>query len=364
MRAVVLVGGEGTRLRPLTLTTPKQMLPVAEVAMIERVLAHLASHGVESATLSMGYRPDAFLAAFPEDRCAGVALEYAVEPVALDTAGAVRFAAAHAGVDGTFLVVNGDVLTDIDVTALVAFHGAAGGMGTIALTPVPDPSSFGVVPVDGSGRVQAFIEKPAPGQAPTNMVNAGFYVLEPEVLDRIADDRRVNIEREVFPALVAEGALFAAGSSSYWTDTGTPELYLRSNLDLLDGTRGDGPPAPGARRSPAGGWVVGGPVLDVEPGPGSLVGDAAFVGKGSEIVRSLVGAGCRVEGASVAGSLLLPGAVVRPGATVADSILGPGSVVGEGAEVTGLTVLGDSARVPPGGRVAGARVVAGASVGR
>lgn len=356
MRAVVLVGGEGTRLRPLTLTTPKQMLPVAQVAMIERVLAHLVSHGVDAVTLSMGYRPDAFLAAFPDDRCAGVALGYAVEPVALDTAGAVRFAAAHAGVDDTFLVVNGDVLTDIDVTALVAFHQASGGLGSIALTPVPDPSPFGVVPVDGKGRVQAFIEKPAPGEAPTDMINAGFYVLEPEVLDRIADDRPVNIEKEVFPALAAEGALYAVGSSSYWTDTGTPELYLRANLDVVDGSRGGGPPAPGARRSPAGGWVVGSPVLDVGPGPGSLVGDAAFVGKGSTLERSVVGAGCRVEGATVTGSLLLPGAVVRSGATVEGSILGPGSVVGAGAEVTGLTVLGDSVQVAPGQRVAGARV--------
>lgn len=357
MRAVVLVGGEGTRLRPLTSTMPKQMLPVAEVAMIERVLAHLAAHGVGSVTLSMGYRPDAFLAAFPGDRCAGVALSYAVEPVALDTAGAIRFAALHAGVDAPFLVVNGDVLTDADLTALLAFHKGHDGEASIALTPVPDPSPFGVVPIDGDGRVLAFIEKPAPGEAATNLINAGFYVLEPEVLDRIPDGRRVNIEKETFPAMAADRVLYAHASSSYWTDTGTPELYLRANLDLVNGARG-GLPAPGARRSGQGGWVLGRPVLDIDPAEGCLVGDAAFVGKGSSLSRSVVGAGCRVEGATISGSVLLPGAVVRAGATVEGSIVGPGAVVGEGASVTGLSVLGQNVEVGAAKQLAGARVPA------
>ena len=357
MRAVVLVGGEGTRLRPLTLTMPKQMLPVAEVAMIERVLAHLAGHGVDAVTLSMGYRPDAFLAAFPDDRCAGVALTYAVEPVALDTAGAIRFAALHAEVDQAFLVVNGDVLSDVDVSALVAFHRAHRGEATISLTPVPDPSPFGVVAVDDQGRVEAFIEKPAPGEAPSNLVNAGFYVLEPAVLDRIPGDRRVNIEKETFPALVEDGTLYALASDAYWTDTGTPELYLRANLELVRRGR-NGAPAPGARRSAEGAWVVGRPVLDVEPAEGSLVGDAAFVGRGSSVSSSVVGAGCRVEGATVTGSVLLPGAVIHAGARVEGSIVGPGAVVGEGAEVVGLSVLGQGVHVAPGQKVAGARLAA------
>jgi mannose-1-phosphate guanylyltransferase len=357
VRAVVLVGGEGTRLRPLTLTMPKQMLPVAEVAMIERVLGHLARHGVDSVTLSMGYKPDAFLAAFPEDRCAGVALDYAVEPTALDTAGAIRFAARHAEMDSTFLVVNGDVLTDADITALIAFHNATGGAASIVLTPVPDPSAFGVVPTDEDGRVRAFIEKPPPGEAPTNLINAGFYVLEPEVVDRIPGDRRVNIEKETFPALVADGLLYAMPTESYWTDTGTPELYLRANLDMVNGVRGESP-VPGARRSHEGPWIIGGPVIDVELQKGNLVGDAAFVGRGSTVSGSVIGAGARVEGATVTGSLLLPGAVVRAGAWVDGSIVGPGAVVGEGAEVTGLSVLGEGAKVGPRQAVTGARVPA------
>ena len=357
MKAIVLVGGEGTRLRPLTLTAPKQMLPVAEVVMIERVLAHLATHGIDAVTLSMGYRPDAFLAAFPDDRCAGVALDYAVEPVPLDTAGAIRFAARHAGIDDTFLVVNGDVLSDVDVSGLVEFHRAAGGQGTLALTPMEDPSAFGVVPIDGEGRVLAFLEKPPPGKAPTNLVNAGFYVLEPAVVDRIPDGRRVNIERETFPALAADGALFAVASDAYWTDTGTPELYLRANLDLVNGGRGDAPVA-GARRSEDGGWVLGRPVLDAGIGAGTLVGDAAFVGEGSSVTHAVVGAGCRVEGATVEGSVLLPGAVVRPGAVVSGSIVGPGAVVGAGACVAGLSVVGAGVNVEAGARLDGARVPA------
>ncbi|MGH9156889.1 MAG: sugar phosphate nucleotidyltransferase [Acidimicrobiales bacterium] len=353
MRAVVLVGGLGTRLRPLTLTTPKQMLPVAEVTMIERVLAHLGGHGVTDVVLSMGYRPDAFLAAFPEDRCAGLPLTYAVEPSAMDTGGAIAFAARHAGIDDTFLVVNGDVLTDLDIGALVALHRSRPASATIALTPVSDPSAFGVVPTGADGRVTAFIEKPPAGQAPTNLVNAGFYVVEPSVLDAIPAERRVNVETETFPALVAGGTLYAQPSDAYWIDTGSPALYLRANLDHLAGLRGEAP-APGARRtSDGGGWTLGGPVLDARLTGGSLVGDAAYVAKGSTVSGSVVGAGARVDRATISGSVLMPGAVVHAGATVEDSILGPGSVVGEGAVVRGLTVVGGGVAVAPGARLDG-----------
>jgi mannose-1-phosphate guanylyltransferase len=160
--AVLLVGGFGTRLRPLTLDTPKQMLPVAGPSMLERVLSHLAGHGITRAVLALGYRADGFTAAYPDGRCAGVELIYAVEPEPLDTAGAIGFAAAEAGVDDTFLALNADVLNDLDVTELIEFHRARGAEGTIHLTPVDDPSRYGVVPIDADGRVEAFIEKPPP----------------------------------------------------------------------------------------------------------------------------------------------------------------------------------------------------------
>jgi mannose-1-phosphate guanylyltransferase len=238
VRAVLLVGGFGTRLRPLTLTRPKQMRPVVHRPMIEHVVGHLAGHGVDDVVLSLGYRPDAFRHGYPDGRCAGVSLHYAVEPEPLDTAGAIRFAALDAGIAERFLVVNGDVLTDLDVTRFLAFHERAGAEGTIALHKVSDPSRYGVVPTDAHGRVTEFVEKPPPGEAPTDLINAGTYVLEPSVLDRIDGTRRVSVEREVFPAMVADGTLFALDDESYWIDTGTPQEYIQAQLDLLDGLRG------------------------------------------------------------------------------------------------------------------------------
>ena len=162
-----------------------------------------------------------------------------MEPEPLDTAGAIRFAALDAGIDERFLVVNGDVLTDLDVNALIDFHEAHGAEGTIALHRVDDPSAFGVVPTDAQGRVEAFVEKPPRDEAPTDLINAGTYVLEPSVLGRIAGDRKVSIEREVFPAMVADGTLYAMDGHTYWIDTGTPAKYLQAQIDLLRGERGE-----------------------------------------------------------------------------------------------------------------------------
>ncbi|MCU1462309.1 MAG: Mannose-phosphate guanylyltransferase [Acidimicrobiales bacterium] len=353
----MLVGGEGTRLRPLTWTTPKQMLPIVEVTMIERVLGHLATFGIEDAILSMGYRPDVFLDAFPGGRAAGVRLTYAVEPEPLDTAGAIAFAATSAGVDDTFLVLNGDVLTDVDVDALIDLHRQRRAEGTIHLARVDDPSAFGVVPTDDVGRVLAFVEKPPRDEAPTDFINAGTYVLEPSVLARIPGGRRVSIEREVFPAMVADGSLYAMPSPAYWIDTGTPAKYLQAQLDLLDGTRGHDVPAPGASRREDGTWTLGAAVIDGTVTPPSLVGDAAFVGAGAHVERSVIGAGARVhDGASVRNSVLLPGAAVREGATVEDSIVGEQAVVGEGAKLQRLTVVGGGQTIAPGAQFDGDRV--------
>lgn len=358
MRAVVLVGGEGTRLRPLTLDTPKQMLAVVEQHMIERVLSHLAHHGVDEAVLSLGYRPDAFLAAFPDDKACGVRLSYAVEAEPLGTAGAIRFAASEAGIEEPFLVVNGDVLTDLDLGALVAVHRAREAQATIHLTPVADPSAFGVVPTDADGRVLAFIEKPAPGTAPTNLINAGAYVLEPSVLDRIPSGRAVSVERDTFPVLVAEGELFAVASDAYWIDAGTPATYLRACLDLVNGAR-PGSPTPDAREVAEGVWAVGSPILDGEVRARSLVADAAFVAQGATVADSVVGTGARVEqGAEVTGAVVLAGAVVAEGAMVTDSIVGEGGRVGTGARLRGLTVIGNRAVVEPGAEMDGGRAPA------
>ncbi|HET6917430.1 MAG TPA: NDP-sugar synthase [Acidimicrobiales bacterium] len=322
MKAVVLVGGEGTRLRPLTLTTPKQMLPVGGRPMIERVLEGLAVHGIDEVVLSLGYRPDAFIEAYPDGKCAGVRLQYAVEPEPLDTAGAISFAARHAGLDEVFVVVNGDVLTDLDVSALIEFHKNRDAEATIALTPVEDPSRFGVVPTDPDGRVIAFIEKPPPGEAPTNLINAGTYVLEPSVLARIPTDRKVSIERETFPAIVAEGRLFAMASDADWVDAGTPATFLAANL------RHAGPP-PGSCRIDDGATVRG-----------SVLGDDVRVG----------------QGATVEGSVLFDGATVAEGARVSSSVVGRGARIGEGADIGELSVLGDGVTVAAGTVLRGARI--------
>lgn len=329
MRAIVLVGGFGTRLRPLTLTTPKQMLPLVDRPMIEYVLAHLAEHGVDDAVLSLGYRPDAFVEAYPEGVCAGVKLHYAVEPEPLDTAGAIRFAATDAGISERFVVVNGDVLTDLDVTELVRFHDAHGGEGTIALHRVEDPSAFGVVPTDENGRVTAFVEKPPRDAAPTDLINAGTYVLEAAALARIPAGRRVSIERETFPAMVADGVLFAMADGGYWLDTGTPEQYLQAQLDLLDGVRGD------ARFGLA---------------------EDAMIDEAATVERSVVGAGASVAaGAVLIDALVLPGASIDADAQVCRSIVGPGAVVGTGAVLDGHTVLGAGVQVAPGEQLSGIR---------
>ncbi len=328
MRAVILVGGFGTRLRPLTLSTPKQMLPVAHRPMIEHVVEHLGRHGVETAVLALGYRPDAFVEAYPDGEHAGVRLEYAVEPEPLDTAGAIRFAARHGGIQERFLVVNGDVLTDLDVTALVTFHDNAGAEGTIALTRVEDPSGFGVVPTDEDGKVLAFIEKPPRDEAPTDLVNAGTYVLEPSVLDRIPADERVNVERVTFPAMASEGTLYARDGDSYWIDAGTPASYLRANLDLTAGPRADLAPC---------------------------VHDSARVDGSAD--SSVVGPGAVIKpGATVIGSVVLSGATVRRGARVESSVIGPRATVGVEARVRGLSVIGDDVEVAPRAVVDGERV--------
>jgi len=355
MKGIILVGGEGTRLRPLTYAVPKQMLPVAEVPMIERVVAHLVAHGVTDIVLSLGYRPDAFMAAYPESRCAGATLTYVVESEPLDTAGAIRFAARQAGVSSTFLVFNGDVLTDLDITGLLAFHRATGAQATIALTPVEDPSAFGVVPTSEDGRVTAFIEKPAPGTAPTNLINAGIYVLEGSVLDRIPGDRRVNIERETFPAMVGDGALFALASDGYWLDVGTPERYLAASADLLDGAR-PGPPAPGAREISVGVWTLGTPTIDGKV-TGSLLGEGARVEDGALVEASVIGRGAVVgRGAVALRSVVLAGARIEAGAEISDSVIGPGATIGAGAELRAMTVIGARTNVEAGARLEGARI--------
>lgn len=343
MQAIVLVGGFGTRLRPLTYTRPKQMLPVVGRPLIEHVVGRLVRHGVDEVVLALGYKPDAFTEQYPDGRCAGARLIYAVEPEPLDTAGAIGFAARTAGVTERCLVLNGDVLTDLDLTALVATHDTAGAEATIHLHPVDDPSRFGVVPTWDDGRVIEFVEKPPSGTAPTNRINAGTYVLEPSVIDRIPEGRKVSIEREIFPALAAEGVLYGAEGSTYWIDVGVPAQYLQAQTDLLAGTNPEPLPASGSD--------------DGRDGREAGVDPSAQIDPGAEVSLSVVGAGAVIEpGARVDGAVLLAGARVERDARVSGSVIGENAVVGAGAEVTELSVIGDGEKVGEGVRLRATKV--------
>lgn len=282
MIAVLLVGGEGTRLRPLTEWLPKPMLPIANRPFLEHQIGQLRGHGIDRVVLSCGYLAEPIREHF------GDTLEYAVEPEPLGTGGAIRFSAGS--IDETFVVCNGDVLTDLDLGALIVAHRAHGGRATIALHRVADPSAYGLVRTGEDGVVTAFVEKPAPGAADVDTINAGTYVFEPDVLELIPTGRAVSVEREVFPELVGAG-LFAFTGEGRWRDIGTPASYLAANMEWM----------------PAGG----------------LVDPTAVIGPGADVTESVVGAGARIAGgASIQRSVVLPGAGVAAGAVFRDQVVG------------------------------------------
>lgn len=322
MFAVVLVGGFGTRLRPLTNTVPKPMLPIGNTPMVVRLAERLAAGGVTDIVLALGFQPDAFRAAFPGDSLsydgATVNLHYAVEPEPRDTAGAIKFAADSAGVDDTFVVANGDIVTALPIADLVRFHHALGREATIHLTPVDDPSSFGVVELSNDRLVRQFVEKPTQGETSSNLVNAGTYVVEPSVLDRIPADVPVSVERVTFPQLVAEGELAGFSTEDEWIDTGRPEFYLKANLAYADSA-------------------------------GAVVRSQIST---SASLSGVVADGATIEdGAVVRNSVILPGAVIEADARVDRSLVW-GRVSSE-ASVTDAVVGQDG--VVPAGEYRGAR---------
>lgn len=334
MKAIILVGGQGTRLRPLTYEMPKQMLPLVGVPMIECVFESLAHHGITEVVLSLGYLPHHFIEAYPEGSIAGVTIRYAVEPEPLDTAGAIKFAADFVGVDDTFLVVNGDVLTDLDVTSLVQFHRRRAAEGTIALHPVEDPSRFGVVVTNDDGRVASFVEKPRREDAPTNLINAGTYVFEPTVLARIASGRKVSVEREIFPALADAGVLYAMADHAYWLDTGTPSTFLQANIDVLNGR-------------------------DTARIVQDLVGTtwchaSSRVAASARLENTVVDRDCVVgENVVLDGVVLMPGAIVRDDVQIRSSIIGPRAIIGSASILGPTCVVGAEVSVADGSQLAG-----------
>lgn len=332
--AVILVGGEGTRLRPLTDTRPKPMMPLVDRPFVAHQLDQLRRFGVTDVIFSCGYKPEALEGHFGDGTEFGMRLRYVVDPVPLGTAGAVKNAEPLLG-EGQLLVLNGDVLTDLDLSALVAQHDASGVAGTLALTPVPDPARYGLVRLYPDRRVEEFLEKPRPDQLRQGepfLINAGTYLLEREVLDAIPPGEPCSIERDVFPVLAAAGRLAGFPSDSYWRDIGTPESYLQAHLDVLAGAvRTD---------TPAGDHHIG-PDTEIAAGAtigtGATIGPGCVVGSGAIISRSVLGAGARIgRDAAIEGAILGAGVSVGERARICD-----GAVVGDGATIAaGVAVVG------------------------
>jgi mannose-1-phosphate guanylyltransferase len=344
MRAVVLVGGQGSRLRPITYDVPKAMVPLRNQPFMRYMMDFLRAAGPEGAVLSLGYLPDPIQEHFDQQDMGGFSIDYAVEDTALGTAGGIKNAEVYLD-GGPFVVVNGDVLSGMDLRVAIEKHKLSDALATIVLTSVEDPTAYGLVEVDHEMLVHRFLEKPAADEVTTNLVNAGIYVLEPEVLSMIPAGREVSIEREIFPHLQAERRLRAYISSSYWRDIGTPRSYLAASQDVLSGAVGAREDFDYLHVDPS---VVLGKGVKVLP-PVSIAADCVLEHQATVGGRSSLGRGCRIgEGAVVEGSILFDGVEVEADAVVRGSIIGPGARVGQEAIVRGLSVLGARCMVGEG----------------
>jgi mannose-1-phosphate guanylyltransferase len=346
LEAILLVGGYGTRLRPLTLCAPKHLLPTAGVPFLAHQLARAASSGVTRVILATCYRAEMFRECFGDGSSFGLEIDYVYEEVPLDTGGAIRNAAAglRGGDDDPVVVLNGDVLSGHDLIAQVEAHEKAGAAVTLHLVEVPDPARFGCVPTNAAGRVTDFLEK-TPNPV-TNRINAGCYVFRRSAIEQIPAGRAVSVERETFPEMIASGELVLGYvDTSYWLDVGTPEDFVRGSCDLVLGTLASSalPGRPGAA------LLLPGAV--VEPGAGVSGG-------------TVVGAGCHVSaGAHVEGSVLFDGVSIAAGAVLKASVVGSGARIGEGA-VLDRVVVGEQARIDSGNELrCGLRVWPGVKLG-
>jgi len=351
VKAVILVGGEGTRLRPLTLTTPKPVVPVVDRPFLRHQLDLLARVGVREVVFSVAYQPDKIQAVFGDGSAFGARIHYAVETTPLGTGGAVKNAEPH--LDGTTIVFNGDVLTDVDLGAVLEGHRRAGASATLVLTPVQNPSAYGLVETDPRGRVTRFVEKPRPDQITTDTINAGIYVLNTSTLSLMPAGVPHSIERAFFPALLARGDYVGAFvHRGYWIDIGTPEKYREVHRDIL---RGRFPVSLGGEPR-AGGWIHrdahADPAARLEPpffiGPGCRVAAGATIGPEATLVADVLVA----DEASVVDSVLWRGCRVGRGSRVEGALLAQGVELGASVRVSPGVVLGEGARLTDHSRTA------------
>ena len=359
MQAVILVGGEGTRLRPLTSTVPKPVVPLVDRPFISFMLEWLARHDVDDVIMSCGFLASGVRNVLGDGSDLGVRLRFVEEPDPRGTAGALKF--AEPMLDERFLMLNGDVLTDIDLSAQIAQHEQTGAQATLALVPVADPSAYGLVRLDEQRAVLDFVEKPSPDAIDTNLISAGAYVLEREILELVPRDQNVSIEREVWPRLIGNG-LYGFPAQSYWLDIGTPERYLQGTFDIIEGNvatavaerLGDDWLAVDAGAT-VDGRVVPPAVLerDVRVAPGAHVGSLVVLGEGVE-----VGTGSTVER-----SVILRGTEIGENCTLRDCIVAGGCRIGANTQITGGAVLGEGVTVGSDNVIAhGARIFPGVAL--
>jgi mannose-1-phosphate guanylyltransferase len=345
VKAVILAGGEGTRLRPLTLSLPKPVVPVVDRPFLRHQLDLLGQAGVTEVVFSVGYRPERVQAIFGDGSALGKKIRYAMEATPLGTGGAVKNAERY--LDDVTVVLNGDVLTDVDLAAVVRQHRERQAAATIVLAPVPNPAAYGLVETEEGGRVRRFIEKPEPAQITTDTINAGIYVLQTSTLELMPAGENHSIERAFFPTLLGRGDhVYAHIHRGYWIDIGTPEKYLQVHRDVLSGRF----PVRLEGRAVAGGWVHEGAVIEpgaelrgpfylgprtrvsarAEVGPNAVLGARVRVDAGALIRDSVLWEGCQVgPDTHIDGALLAAG--VRTGRHV---VIAPGAVLGEGTCLT------------------------------
>lgn len=349
--AVILVGGQGTRLQPLTRYLPKPMLPVLNHPFLEHTITYLKGYEVGDITLALNYLPEAIQGCLGDGSRLGVSLNYAVEASPLGTAGAVKNAERY--LDSTFAVLNGDIFTDLDITDMLAFHRRKGAKVTIALTWVDNPSAFGVVETDSDGRVERFTEKPGPERITSNWINAGTYIIEPEVLGYIPQNSHYMFERGLFPLLLELGEpVYGYPFSGYWLDMGTPEKYLCLSCDLLlNKVRNHLIPDLGRESISCG--------KDAAIHPSARITGPAVIGSGSQISRGVsitgpivIGADCYLgEDAGIEEAILWDGVSIGAGAGLKHCIIGTGCGIAGGEQVVDCVVTQNDSGLPSSGRL-------------
>ncbi|UCH56836.1 MAG: NDP-sugar synthase [Candidatus Bathyarchaeota archaeon] len=337
MKALVLVGGFGTRLRPLSCTRPKMLFPLANQALLDWTLKNLAEGGVDTVVLAVNYMAESLVRYFGPTKF-DLGIIYSREGRPLGTGGPIKKAADLLIDDEPFLVLNGDIISDIDYQRLVEHHRSKGAVATIALMRVQDPSRYGAVEQDGDGRVLRFVEKPERGEAPSNLINAGIYVFEKEVLDYIPDGRKVSTEEEVFPILAKEGKLYGLEVHGLWLDIGVPEAYLEANQEILQ--RLDGP----------------GRGEDIEVHKTTQILDPSYLGEGVKVgSHSVIGPNTSIsehvhigEGCKIENSIIFPGATIGDYSSVRNAIIGENSILERWVKVESGSLIGDYAIIMDG----------------